>query len=142
MALVNCPECGNEISDKAQSCPKCGYPIACIIKKEVKIKTLDEFTIFSKSTWKCINLETKELVFTVNAGSVAVFSIDSPIKIKMESTGGSYQSFESLVEPGQNYEMLLENGLHWKGVPYLSRVDNIGSTDQDSGISSFWGISF
>ena len=34
MALVNCPECGNEISDKAQSCPKCGYPIACIIKKE------------------------------------------------------------------------------------------------------------
>lgn len=27
MALIKCPECGKEISDKAQSCPNCGYPI-------------------------------------------------------------------------------------------------------------------
>ena len=27
MALINCPECGREISDKAVSCPNCGYPI-------------------------------------------------------------------------------------------------------------------
>lgn len=27
MALVKCPECGNEISDKAKSCPTCGYLI-------------------------------------------------------------------------------------------------------------------
>lgn len=27
MALIKCPECGNEVSDKAASCPKCGYPI-------------------------------------------------------------------------------------------------------------------
>ena len=27
MALINCPECGKEISDKAASCPNCGYPI-------------------------------------------------------------------------------------------------------------------
>ena len=25
MALVKCPECGNEISDKAKSCPTCGW---------------------------------------------------------------------------------------------------------------------
>ena len=28
MAIIKCPECQNEISDKALSCPKCGYPIA------------------------------------------------------------------------------------------------------------------
>ena len=28
MGLIKCPECGNEISDKAQSCPKCGYPLS------------------------------------------------------------------------------------------------------------------
>ncbi|SHO50614.1 zinc-ribbon domain-containing protein [Anaerocolumna xylanovorans] len=28
MALINCPECNKEISDKAASCPNCGYPIA------------------------------------------------------------------------------------------------------------------
>lgn len=27
MALIKCPECGTEISDKAISCPKCGCPI-------------------------------------------------------------------------------------------------------------------
>lgn len=27
MALINCPECGKQISDKATACPNCGYPI-------------------------------------------------------------------------------------------------------------------
>lgn len=27
MALINCPECGKQISDKAPSCPDCGCPI-------------------------------------------------------------------------------------------------------------------
>lgn len=27
MALINCSECGKEISDKAKSCPNCGVPI-------------------------------------------------------------------------------------------------------------------
>lgn len=27
MALINCKECGKEISDKALSCPKCGCPV-------------------------------------------------------------------------------------------------------------------
>ncbi|OQB25408.1 MAG: Helicase IV [Firmicutes bacterium ADurb.Bin182] len=26
MSLINCPECGNKISDKAESCPRCGLP--------------------------------------------------------------------------------------------------------------------
>ena len=25
--LVTCPECGNQVSDKAKDCPKCGCPI-------------------------------------------------------------------------------------------------------------------
>ena len=27
MSLIQCPECGKEVSDKAQSCPNCGCPI-------------------------------------------------------------------------------------------------------------------
>ena len=27
MALIRCPECGNEVSDKAAACPRCGCPI-------------------------------------------------------------------------------------------------------------------
>ena len=28
MALINCPECGKQASDKAPVCPNCGYPIS------------------------------------------------------------------------------------------------------------------
>lgn len=34
MALIKCPECGNEISDKAIKCPRCGYPLK---GEEIKI---------------------------------------------------------------------------------------------------------
>ena len=27
MALIKCPECGKDVSDKSISCPNCGYPI-------------------------------------------------------------------------------------------------------------------
>ena len=33
MALINCPECGKEISDQAVSCPNCGTPINKTEKK-------------------------------------------------------------------------------------------------------------
>lgn len=34
MALINCPECGKEISDKAASCPNCGCPVQNEIQEE------------------------------------------------------------------------------------------------------------
>lgn len=33
MALINCPECGKEVSDQAVSCPNCGTPINKVEKK-------------------------------------------------------------------------------------------------------------
>ena len=39
MALINCPECKSEVSDKAEKCPKCAFPInpsEPITKKVVK----------------------------------------------------------------------------------------------------------
>lgn len=28
MAIIQCPECGHKVSDAAQACPSCAYPIA------------------------------------------------------------------------------------------------------------------
>jgi hypothetical protein len=27
MAMISCPECGKQVSDKAETCPNCGYPL-------------------------------------------------------------------------------------------------------------------
>ena len=37
MSLINCPECGKEISDRANSCPNCGYPIKETAKYKIII---------------------------------------------------------------------------------------------------------
>jgi hypothetical protein len=30
MPLINCPECGAQVSDKAVSCPSCGHPMNAV----------------------------------------------------------------------------------------------------------------
>ena len=37
MALMICPECGGQVSDKAHACPHCGYPIEELMKKGPEI---------------------------------------------------------------------------------------------------------
>lgn len=39
MALINCAECGKEVSDRAPICPHCGAPIAGKMKNETKQKS-------------------------------------------------------------------------------------------------------
>lgn len=34
MALIKCPECGHMVSDKADACPSCGFPIKTISNEE------------------------------------------------------------------------------------------------------------
>lgn len=42
MALIKCPECSKQMSDKAESCPHCGYSLE---KKESSNKTLNTFKL-------------------------------------------------------------------------------------------------
>lgn len=35
MALITCPECNQQISSRARSCPACGYPLASALDKQV-----------------------------------------------------------------------------------------------------------
>lgn len=34
MALIPCPECRRDVSDKTPACPHCGYPIAVQSRRE------------------------------------------------------------------------------------------------------------
>ena len=40
MALIKCPECGKEISEKATACINCGYPTSAIIEQSIETKTV------------------------------------------------------------------------------------------------------
>lgn len=41
MALIVCPECGKNISDKASACPHCGLPAGFFVKKTTTTDTKD-----------------------------------------------------------------------------------------------------
>lgn len=41
MALISCPECGQQISDKAANCPQCGYPVYLYINEQKEDKEED-----------------------------------------------------------------------------------------------------
>ena len=38
MALVRCSKCGNQVSNRAKACPKCGFPVEFTLKKIEKQK--------------------------------------------------------------------------------------------------------
>lgn len=41
MAIKKCPECGTDVSDKAEKCPKCSYPIADS-KTQEEVQTIQQ----------------------------------------------------------------------------------------------------
>ena len=49
MALITCPECGKEISDKAKVCPNCGAPTPSAIKKKENTKAAVWYNSWSKA---------------------------------------------------------------------------------------------
>lgn len=53
MALVQCPECANQVSDQATACPKCGYPLA-VTQKPVNPMTVKTTPPAQTSSfWRC-----------------------------------------------------------------------------------------
>lgn len=47
MALISCPECGKEISDKVKACPHCGYPIAPEVEQNTSSRSPQQVEVVS-----------------------------------------------------------------------------------------------
>ena len=45
MALIQCPQCGQAVSDKAFRCPKCGYSISQNFSSQEPVAQVDETTV-------------------------------------------------------------------------------------------------
>ena len=139
MALIKCPECSKDVSDKAQSCPNCGYEL----KKSDNIKTESNKISTSSITDKKIKLGNREVpvivviflviavgyfiynggiggsvigkTFEDSAGEKLYFKDDDTIEIttSLGSSESSY-TFENNVLKfkfvGVNFEMEYKNG--------------------------------
>lgn len=73
MSLINCSECNHEVSDKAESCPKCGLPISNAketLAAGTQINTIQE-------TSKKFKMQTLISVSMIIIGFVWLFNNDS-----------------------------------------------------------------
>lgn len=52
MALINCPECSRQISDAADICPNCGYPIAKITEDARRRERIEQIRSRARSRGK------------------------------------------------------------------------------------------
>lgn len=80
MALIKCPECGNNVSDTAKSCPHCGYVITSnpTLKEQVGnlLKTSkDGITSISEQTSNIFKKKYKEVSLKVAEDKVKYWRI-------------------------------------------------------------------
>ena len=81
MALIACPECGNEISDKAPVCPRCGVPM--VLQSKV--------VVYGYTQQFAVNPKVKvfwngSLVGSVRKGERLSFDIDADGEVSFKSS--------------------------------------------------------
>lgn len=81
MALIKCPECEKEVSDKAVSCPNCGYPINDLKNDILQPDVKNNIMVFEGKRY---NLT--ELVEYINSLSEEDYRIDRKTKREIGST--------------------------------------------------------
>lgn len=99
MALIKCPECGKEISDKAAACPNCGMPL----RREDR-GTYDVI-ITREKQWYLVNPKMK---VTVDAADEYVLENNSSITIPL-TTGSHSILFSSSIRKTQTDINVTEN---------------------------------
>ena len=102
MALIKCPDCGKQVSDKAGSCPNCGCPIANM-PPTGKIRCLSADRHVKRMKFAISGRVGAE----VPVGSVATITINQPTTVDVTIvlgiiSGGSPARFHAI--PGKCYE--------------------------------------
>lgn len=127
MALIKCPECGREVSDRAGNCPQCGFPISSLkTDGTVMIKITNglagSVNIFETATGKSL--------WTGRSGGIAEFEIEKPTEIGIGwglAKNKATKDTTVIAEAGKKYELAYSH--NWMGTPHivLRRVDVIDS---------------
>ncbi len=109
MALINCSECGKEVSDKASACPNCGNPINQNLQKIIENQPLKQSDDDNLYCPKCHskNLHTQQkgfsgkkalagVVLTGGIGILAGTIGSKNIEISCLNCGNKFKASEAL----------------------------------------------
>ena len=75
MALINCPECNHEISDKVKACPHCGYPFETQDEEQVQKVEISSVNIKPPKISKKIKIGILIACGVIILGVAAIFLI-------------------------------------------------------------------
>ena len=129
MALIKCPECGQEVSDRAQFCPKCAFPLS-------ELRTDGDVSIKMTPISQTINARQKvsvivngRTIWEGQTGQIADIHFDGPttITIKYHTNLTAYGAeCTGVIEPqkGKKYAVQRVRGAFKAGMS-LQRVDVI-----------------
>lgn len=133
MALVTCPECGQEVSDKATVCPRCAYPIAASSPSgsvRIKMSTINRSLMGGRQKASVTTMGGK-ILWEGNVGEIAEFHLDAPtsVEVKYHLSAMYYGgSCTGVIDPkkGKKYNVQVRQGL-FKTLLSLQMVDIIDS---------------
>lgn len=108
MALIKCPECGKEISDKAGRCPHCGYPINSV--PEYETNNMRQQNTVEKSK----KVSGKKLILLL-VGIVAIVSIGCAILVPKKIEANKKAVYNEALA-------LLEKGKYEDGIEMLNTI--------------------
>lgn len=80
MAIINCPECKQTVSDSAKTCPHCGFSISEATNDTIRIKVdMDPQRLGSYVNIKEVG--TNRQLASVRAGDVAIIKSKTDLRI-------------------------------------------------------------
>ena len=128
MALIKCPECGNQVSDKAEVCIHCGCPLSeVVVSGVVRIKmpnNIVEGWVGLFSSRRAAVIANGRTLWEGQHGENARFIIDAPTKVTIE-LGGWANAVEGMVYPRRKYALVQDMGVHMLATYRLTEVDVI-----------------
>ncbi len=114
MALIKCPECGKEISDKAAACPNCGCPLSEMVTSGVvRIKMPNNIVegwvglFFSRNA--TVTDKNGKVLWKGQHGENANFTVDEPTEIVI-NLGGWANEVSGTVYPKKKYSLVQDMG--------------------------------
>ena len=131
MAIIKCPECSNEISDKAKACIHCGCPLEEFQSSgPVRIKMPNNIIKGIIGLWEsrraAVSDKMGKLLWEGQHGENATFVIDEPTEIVID-LGSLANNVKCTVYPNKKYSLVQDMGIHWNYTYRITEVDVIDS---------------